>query len=158
MSYEIFQKGAAVNSEFEVIPSKMKLLAEGIVTDKNGYINFEGETYITNMVKLANLPKKLQYLFVEDHTKLAKYDEDIETKKPPKKENSQLEDLSKTLFEQLQNIVDPEKGTDMNLELKKANAVCNVSDKLIKIADLSLKAKKFNDQKLIGSKRNIYEC
>ena len=66
MSYELFEKAAAVNGEFEVIPTKVSMLAEGIVIDKNGYIQYKGETYITNLVKLADLPGKLQKLFIEN--------------------------------------------------------------------------------------------
>ena len=74
-----------------------------------------------------------------------------------KKKKDNLDNLSNILFEQLQNIVDPEKGMDMGQELKKANTVCNVADKLINIADLSLKAEMFHDKKTVGSGRSVYE-
>ena len=157
MSYENFQKAAAINSAFEIIPTKIKLLKEGAGLDKNGYIQYNGETYVTNMVKLEDLPVRLQALFVENHTKMQKYNEKAKDIQAVPKKKNQLEDLNKILFEQLQNIVDPEKKTDISQELKKANAVCNVADKLISIADLSLRAEKFHDQQL-GEKRNIYEC
>lgn len=38
MSYALFEKAAAINSQFEVIPSNISLLAKGIVIDKNGYL------------------------------------------------------------------------------------------------------------------------
>lgn len=157
MNFEIFQKGAAINSEFEIIPTKLKLLAKGVVTDKNGYIKYEGKTYVTNMVKLKDLPIKLQSLFVEENTTLQKYSEEAKDIQKGLKTKNRLENLNTILFEQLQNLVDPKKGTDLNQELKKTNAVCNVADKLISIADLSLRAEKFYDQQL-SKERNIYEC
>ena len=158
MSFEIFQKGAAINSEFEIIPTKVKLLSLGATTDVNGYINYEGKTYVTNMVKLKDLPNKLRSLFVEENTTLQKYDEEVKDIQTGPKTKNKLEDLNTILFEQLQNIVDPEKDVDVQQELKKATTVCNVADKIIKIADLALSAEKFHAQGLIGKERNIYEC
>ncbi len=66
MSYELFEKAAAVNGTFEVIPSKVSILAKGVVIDKNGYIQYKEQTYITNIVKLADLPTELQRLFTEN--------------------------------------------------------------------------------------------
>ncbi len=159
MSYEMFQKGAALNSQFEVIPTKLKLLSEGIILDDNGYIKYDGKTYVTNMVKLEDLPTKLQALFIENKFSITKPRQDsdkIDNKLPALKINSSFEDLGKTLFEQLQNIVDPEKNTDLNKELKKANAVCNIADKLITIMDLSLKAEILHEKKQRKFK-NIYD-
>ncbi len=158
MSYEIFQKGAAINSEFEIIPTKLKLLAQGVVTDKNGYMNYEGKTYVTNMVKLKDLPIKLQSLFVEEKTNLQKHDEEAKNIQKVRKQKNKLGDLNTILFEQLQNIVDPEKNVDITQELKKATTVCNVADKIIKIADLAFNAEKLHSRGLPGEKRNIYEC
>ena len=65
MSYENFQKKAALNSEFEVIPDRVCLYAEGVVFGENGDMKYGGNTYVTNMVKLADLPLKLQSFFLE---------------------------------------------------------------------------------------------
>lgn len=65
MNYEIFKRCAALNSEFEIIPSNVKLLSVGIVLNDNGYMKYNGATYITNMVKLKELPEKIQSLFME---------------------------------------------------------------------------------------------
>ena len=35
MSYELFEKAAAVNGEFQIIPTKINILSKGIVIDKN---------------------------------------------------------------------------------------------------------------------------
>lgn len=145
MSYELFEKAAAVNGQFEVIPSKVSILAEGIIIDKNGYMQYKGETYLPNMVKLADLPTNLQKLFLEKKSQVQKNEQEvIEVKE---KKNDNFENLNKILFEQLQNIVDPAEGTDISQELKKANAICNVADKIISIADLSLKAEMFQYKK-----------
>ena len=145
MSYELFEKAAAINSEFEVIPSKVSILAKGITIDKSGYIKYKGQTYLTNIVKLADLPTELQSLFIEN--KLPAQDNAQEDKEIEEKKNDNFKNLNNILFEQLQNIVDPEKGTDINQELKKANAICNIADKIINIADLSLKAEMFKHKK-----------
>ena len=155
MSYELFEKAAAVNGQFEVIPSKVSLIAKGIVIDKNGYIQYKGETYITNIVKLADLPIELQNLFIEKKLPAQQNTQDIE--KPKEEKNDSFETLNKILFEQLQNIVDPEKGTDISAELKKANAICNVADKIISIADLSLKAEIFNHKKRFPAGKSLYQ-
>lgn len=150
MNYEIFKRCAALNSEFEIIPSNVKLLSVGIVLNDNGYMKYNGETYITNMVKLKELPEKIQSLFMESKNEMTHSSSSIETnddKQIVLKTNSSLENLSKVLFEQLQNITDPEEGTDVNQELKKANTVCNIADKLITIVDLSLKAEIFYEKK-----------
>ena len=155
MSYELFEKAAAVNGQFEVIPSKVSLIAKGIVIDKNGYIQYKGETYITNIVKLADLPIELQNLFIEKKLPAQQNTQDIE--KPKEEKNDSFETLNKILFEQLQNIVDPEKGTDVSAELKKANAICNVADKIISIADLSLKAEMFQHKKRFPAGKSLYQ-
>ena len=146
MSYELFEKAAALNSQFEVIPTKVKILAKGIVIDSHGYIQYKGKTYMPNMVKLADLPTEIQSLFLENKMLPTQQtrQEVVEVDKP--KENN-FDVLNKALYEQLQNITDPENGTDISQELKKANAVCNIADKLISIADLSLKAEMFYDKK-----------
>ena len=155
MSYELFEKAAAVNGEFEVIPTKVSMLAEGIVIDKNGYIQYKGETYITNIVKLADLPGKLQKLFIEKKLLVKENKQEIIEVKENKKDN--FDQLNKILFEQLQNIVDPDKDTDINQELKKANAICNVADKIIGIADLSLKAEMFAYKKRFPAGKSLYQ-
>lgn len=152
MSYEIFKKKAALNNEFEVIPTSVQLYAEGVSFDENGYMKYDGLTFMTDMAKLASLPLKIRRFFVEQ-----KYDvvtpgtHDIDTtgsKSAPLKIEGNLTDLSKVLMDQLKNITDPEKAknVDMASELKKANTVCNIADKLITIVDLSLKAEIFNDK------------
>lgn len=145
MSYEIFKRKAEQNSEFEVIPTNEKLYAQGVVFDENGYMKYDGLTYIPNMAKLASLPKKLQALFVEKKNEMTGYGQDVggSVNTPPTapKTKTNLSDLNNILFEQLQNIVDPEKGgADMSKALKKAHAVMGLADKIISIADLSLKA------------------
>jgi hypothetical protein len=154
MSYELFEKAAAVNGEFEKIPSKTSILAKGISIDKSGYIQYKGQTYITNIVKLADLPTELQHIFVERNLSQKSGQEAIELKE---KKNDNFEQLNKILFEQLQNIVDPDEGTDISHELKKANAVCNVADKIISIADLSLKAEMFNYKKRFPAGKSLFQ-
>ncbi|MDD3344716.1 MAG: hypothetical protein PHR87_14225, partial [Sulfurospirillaceae bacterium] len=63
MSYEIFKKKAALNSEFEVIPSAVQLYAEGVGFDSNGYMKYDGLTYPSDTVKLSSLPLKIRGLF-----------------------------------------------------------------------------------------------
>lgn len=155
MSYELFEKAAAVNGTFEVIPSKVSILAKGVVIDKNGYIQYKEQTYITNIVKLADLPTELQRLFTEN--KLPTQNNTQENKEIEEKKNDNFDNLNKILFEQLQNIVDPEKDTDINQELKKANAICNVADKIISIADLSLKAEMFKYKKRFSAGKSLYQ-
>lgn len=155
MSYELFEKAAAVNGQFEVIPPKTSILAKGIVIDNNGYMHYKGKTYITNMVKLSDLPIELQNLFIEKKLPVPKSTQEVVEVEEPKE--NQFDVLNKALYEQLQNIIDPEKGTDISQELKKANAVCNVADKLISIADLSLKAEMFYEKKRTVYRRSLYQ-
>ena len=155
MSYELFEKAAAVNGQFEVIPSKVSLIAKGIIIDKNGYINYKEETYITNIVKLADLPIEIQSLFTEK--KLSAQKNTHEVKEVIEKENDNFKKLNNILFEQLQNLVDPDEDRDMSAELKKANAICNVADKIISIADLSLKAEIFNHKKRFPAGKSLYQ-
>jgi hypothetical protein len=155
MRYELFEKAAAVNGDFEVIPSRVSIYAKGVVIDKNGYMQYKEKTYITNMVKLADLPVELQSIFVENKMQLKKSTQEVVEIERPKENNFDV--LNKILHEQLQNIVDPEEGTDVSKELKKAKAVCDIADKLINIAGLSLKAEMFYDKKRKPSKKSIYE-
>lgn len=155
MSYELFEKAAAINIQFEVIPSKVSLIAKGIIIDKNGYINYKKETYITNIVKLADLPIEIQSLFTEK--KLSAQKNTHEVKEVIEKENDNFKKLNNILFEQLQNLVDPDEDRDMSAELKKANAICNVADKIISIADLSLKAEIFNHKKRFPAGKSLYQ-
>lgn len=155
MSYELFEKAAAVNGQFEVIPSKVSILAKGIVIDKNGYINYKEETYITNIVKLADLPTEIQSLFMEKKIPVQKNTQEVEEAK--EKGNDNFKKLNNILFEQLQNLVDPDEGIDMSAELKKANAICNVADKIISIADLSLKAEIFHHKKRFPAGKSLYQ-
>ena len=155
MSYELFEKAAAVNGTFEVIPSKISILAKGVVIDKNGYIQYKEQTYITNIVKLLDLPTELQKLFTEK--KLPSQNNTQKNKEIEEEENDNFKKLNNILFEQLQNIADPEKGTDISAELKKANAICNVADKIISIADLSLKAEMFKYKKRFPAGKSLYQ-
>ena len=155
MSYELFEKAAAANSEFEVIPTKVSLYAQGIVLDKNGWIQYEKETYVTNMVKLTDLPIKIQPLFMEKKNQLQESTQEVV--EPKAKEQNNLDNLNSILFEQLQNIVDPEDGADMSQELKKANAVCNVADKILTITDLTLKAEMLQHKKRTALGRSLYQ-
>lgn len=154
MSYELFEKAAAINGEFEVIPSKVSILAKGISIDKSGYMQYKGQTYITNIVKLADLPTELKILFIEN--KLPAQSNTKENKEIEEDKNDNFNNLNKILFEQLQNIVDPEKGTDINQELKKANVICNIADKIINIADLSLKVEMFKHKKNGPIKKSLF--
>lgn len=154
MSYELFEKAAAVNSQFEVIPSKVSILARGVVIDKNGYMQYKGETYLPNMVKLVDLPTELQKLFLENKSQVQKSEAEVTEVK--EKKNDNFKKLNDILFEQLQNLVDPDEGTDINQELKKANAICNVADKIISIADLSLKAEMFQYKKN-PTRKSLYQ-
>jgi len=157
MSYELFQKAAALNNEFEIIPSKTSIYAKGIIINNNGYMHYKGKTYIPNMVKLLDLPIELQKIFLEPKLPTPKEDNKNLPDGNNGNKNQKLEDLSTVLFEQLNNITKPkkDKDIDINLELKKANAVCNVADKIITIADLSLKAEMFYEKKKLG--RSVYE-
>jgi hypothetical protein len=154
MSYELFKKKAALNTEFELIPTSVQLYAEGVSFDSNGYMKYDGLTYITDKAMLASLPLKIRRLFVEQKYDVVKPGtQDIDTtggKSSTLKIEGNLTDLSSILMEQLQNITDPEKAKkiDMTNELKKANTVCNIADKLITIVDLSLKAEIFQERKL----------
>ena len=65
MNYERFEKAAAINSEFDVIPSKTSILARGIIIDNNGYMQYKGKTYLPNMTKLSDLPGEIRDLFIE---------------------------------------------------------------------------------------------
>lgn len=159
MNYERFEKAAAINSKFDVIPSKTSILARGIIIDNNGYMQYKGKTYLPNMTKLSDLPGEIRDLFIEK--KLPAQNQLRETKEVnveiENKKNENFDKLNKALFEQLQNIVDPEKGTDISQELKKANAICNIADKVISIADLSLKAEMFNYKKKYPGGKSLYQ-
>ena len=159
MSYELFEKAAAINSKFDVIPTKTSILARGIVIDNNGYMQYKGKTYLPNMTKLSDLPGEIRDLFIEK--KLPTQNQSKEVKEVnveiEKKKNENFDNLNKILFEQLQNIVDPEEGADINAELKKANAICNVADKIISIADLSLKAEMFAYKKKYPNGKSLYQ-
>lgn len=159
MNYERFEKAAAINSEFDVIPSKTSILARGIVIDDHGYMQYKGKTYLPNMIKLSDLPSEIRGLFTikmlptQNQSKEAK-EVNVEIEK---KKNDNFDNLNKILFEQLQNIVDPEKGTDISQELKKANAICNIADKVINLADLSLKAEMFSYKKKYPAGKSLYQ-
>lgn len=159
MSYELFEKAAAINSSFDVIPSKISILARGIIIDDHGYMQYKGKTYLPNMTKLSDLPGEIRGLFTEN--KLPTQNQPGEAKEVnveiEKKKNDNFDNLNKILFEQLQNIVDPEKGTDISQELKKANAICNIADKVIGIADLSLKAEMFSYKKKYPNGKSLYQ-
>ena len=154
MSYELFEKAAALNSSFDVIPSKTSILARGIVIDSSGHINYKGEVYLTNLVRLLDLPTEIRSLFIESKLPAQAKTQSIQVEE---KKNENFDNLNKILFEQLQNIVDPEEGADINAELKKANAICNVADKIIGIADLSLKAEMFAYKKKYPNGKSLYQ-
>lgn len=149
MSYEKFTELVKQNKQFEAIPTKTSLYAKGVVITNDGYIQFKGETYKSDTVKLADLPGKIRDLFiaqkiplqvtVEDKNKLPSVNvNDIQVEDD---ENDNFKKLNKVLFDQLDSITKPNKDTDINLELKKANAICNIADKVIGIEDLALKTK-----------------
>jgi cell division protein FtsB len=155
MSYELFEKAAAVNGTFEVIPSKVSILAKGVVIDKNGYIRHKEQTYITNIVKLSDLPTELQSLFTEK--KLSSQGNIQEVEEIKEKKNDSFKKLNDFLFEQLEKIADPDDGTDMSAEIKKANVVCDLADKIIRIADLSLKAEMLQYKKKFPAGKSLYQ-
>lgn len=70
--------------------------------------------------------------------------------------NEGFNNLNKILFDQLQKIANPGKDTDISQELKKANTICNIADKVIGIADLSLKAEMFNYKKKYPNGKSLY--
>ena len=154
MSYELFEKAAAINSQFEIIPTKTSIFAKGIVIDNNGYMHYKGKTYIPNLVKLEDLPKELRNLFLEK--KLPTQENTSKNIEAEKNENEGFNNLNKILFDQLQKIANPGKDTDISQELKKANTICNVADKIISIADLSLKAEMFNYKKKYPNGKSLY--
>ena len=155
MNYERFEKAAAINSEFDVIPSKTSILARGIVIDDHGYMQYKGKTYLPNMTKLSDLPGEIRDLFIEKKLPAQNQSKEVNVE-IEKKKNDNFDNLNKILFEQLQNIVDPEKAIDLNQELKKANAICNIADKIIGIADLSLKAEIFKHKKKYPNGKSLY--
>ena len=155
MSYELFEKAAAINSQFEVIPTKTSIFAKGIVIGNNGYMHYKGKTYIPNLVKLVDLQGELKSLFIEK--KLPTQQSTQEVEKVEEKENEGFKNLNKILFEQLEKIANPEKEIDISQELKKANAICNVADKIISITDLSLKAEMFNYKKKYPNGKSLYQ-
>lgn len=183
MSYELFEKAAAINGEFDLIPSKTSIIAKGIVINNNGYIQYKGKTYLPNMVKLIDLPGEIRSLFKDKQSIPKPIEEGTRNRSgvnpspsssrpnftPPamkpknteiqevKSKNEHFDKLNKILFEQLENIVDPDDGVDINQELKKANAICNVADKIISIADLSLKAEMFSYKKKYPNGKSIYQ-
>ncbi|MGJ0332503.1 hypothetical protein NG752_00580 [Aliarcobacter cryaerophilus] len=154
MSYEKFTELIKQNSQIEVIPTKTSFLAKGVVFTNDGYIQYKGETYKTDTVKLEELPGKIRDLFivqkmpviaVEDNNKLASINANNIEVKP--KTNEHFDSLNEILFEQLQNIANPKADTDLNQEIKKANTICNIADKMIGIADLTLKAEMLSYKK-----------
>lgn len=155
MSYEKFTELVKQNNQLKAIPTKTNIYAKGIVVDNDGYIHFKGEIYKTDTVKLVDLPYKIRELFivptsstqvtVEDSNKQSLTNaNDIQVQD---KSNEHLNELNAMLFNQLKNIVEPKKDIDINQEMKKANAMCNIADKMIGIADLSLKAKALHYKK-----------
>ncbi|MDY0193474.1 MAG: hypothetical protein RBR93_08100 [Aliarcobacter butzleri] len=151
MSYELFEKAAAINSQFEIIPTKTSIFAKGIVIDNNGYMHYKGKKYIPNLVKLEDLPTELRNLFLE---KKLPTETTTEVKA---NENESFNNLNKILFDQLEKIANPKGETDISQELKKANTICNVADKIISIADLSLKAEMFNYKKKYPSGKSLHQ-
>lgn len=61
------------------------------------------------------------------------------------------------MFEQLEKIANPGKEIDISQELKKANTICNVADKIINIADLSLKAEMFKYKKKFPAGKSLHQ-
>ncbi|MCT7596406.1 hypothetical protein [Aliarcobacter butzleri] len=157
MSYELFEKAAAINSQFEIIPTKTSIFAKGIVIDNNGYMHYKGKKYIPNLVKLEDLPKELRNLFLEKKLPTQENTPKNIEAEAEKNENESFNNLNKILFDQLQKIANPGKDTDISQELKKANTICNVADKIISIADLSLKAEMFNYKKKYPNGKSLYQ-
>ena len=142
MKYENFKQLATSNREFTSIPTLTQLYAEGISLSENGHMLHYGKTYITNLVKIAELPEKIQPLFLVDKFAITKPSTDIaqiDDKPMTLTIDSNLVALSEILVTQLKKIVEPGEETDMKQEIQKANAICNVADKLISIVDVSLK-------------------
>ncbi|MFW3412156.1 hypothetical protein ACN9J3_05410 [Aliarcobacter butzleri] len=155
MSYELFEKAAAINSQFEIIPTKTSIFAKGIVIDNNGYMHYKGKKYIPNLVKLEDLPTELRNLFLKK--KLPTETTTEKNTEVKANENESFNSLNKILFDQLEKIANPKGETDISQELKKANTICNVADKIISIADLSLKAEMFNYKKKYPSGKSLYQ-
>lgn len=155
MSYELFEKAAAINSQFEIIPTKTSIFAKGIVIDNNGYMHYKGKKYIPNLVKLEDLPTELRNLFLKK--KLPTETTTEKNTEVKANENESFNNLNKILFDQLEKIANPKGETDISQELKKANTICNVADKIISIADLSLKAEMFNYKKKYPSGKSLYQ-
>ncbi len=142
MKYENFKQLATSNREFTSIPTLTQLYAEGISLSENGHMLHYGKTNITNLVKIAELPEKIQPLFLVDKFAITKPSTDIaqaDDKPIALKIDSNLVGLSEILANQLKKIVEPDVNTDMKQEIQKSNAICNVADKLISIVDVSLK-------------------
>ncbi|KIM08337.1 MAG: hypothetical protein KU29_04435 [Sulfurovum sp. FS06-10] len=142
MKYENFKQLATSNREFTSIPTTVQLYAEGVSLSENGHMLYYGKTYITNLVKIAELPEKIQPLFLVDKFAITKPSTDIaqaDDKPIALKIDSNLVGLSEILVNQLKKIVEPGEETDMKQEIQKSNAICNVADKLISIVDVSLK-------------------
>lgn len=157
MSYELFEKAAVINSQFEIIPTKTSIFAKGIVMDNNGYMHYKEKKYIPNLVKLEDLPKELRNLFLEKKLPTQENTPKNIEAEAEKNENESFNNLNKILFDQLQKITNPGKDTDISQELKKANTICNVADKIISIADLSLKAEMFNYKKKYPNGKSLYQ-
>ena len=142
MKYENFKQLATANREFTATPTTEKLYAEGVSLSENGHILYYGKTYITNLVKIAELPEKIRYLFLENKFAIMQPSTDIkqtDDKPMALTIDGNLVALSEVLVNQLKKIVEPDGKTDMKQEIQKANAICNVADKLISIVDVSLK-------------------
>lgn len=151
MSYELFKKAAFTNAELDVVPANVQILSIGAMTDTRGNINYKGKTYVTNMVKLNEMPEKLQNLFFEECEMTKEEVEVIEEDES----QGQLGKLNDILFQELESITNSENEKDIDKHIKKANAVCNVADKLISIADLSLKAEMSFSKGLIENKSKM---
>ncbi|WP_152633153.1 hypothetical protein [Aliarcobacter butzleri] len=172
MSYELFEKAAAINSQFEIIPSKTSIYAKGIVIDNRGYMHYKGKVHIPNLVKLEDLPIEIRSLFLEKKLPAKtieksvverdkEEEEEEENEVPPQNDieilgKETFSNLNKILNDQLNKIANPGEGIDMNQELKKANTICNIADKVIGIADLSLKAEMFKYKKKYPNGKSLY--
>ncbi|MCU0329333.1 MAG: hypothetical protein MUE53_10110 [Chitinophagales bacterium] len=55
---------------------------------------------------------------------------------------NKLSDLNNALFQQLENIQNPEEGTDVAMEIEKAKAITGISTNIINIHKLAYQAAK----------------
>ena len=71
MSYELFEKAAAVNGEFQIIPTKISILSKGIVIDKNGYFHTGDLAVWTDNKKIKIIGRKKEIIVMANGKNIA---------------------------------------------------------------------------------------